>query len=94
MLKWDEESKSSVLHSEKRLTEKRRRRKEQYDMDPLLCYKALGISHWFLCPVVLYYLQRKDEINCLAGIGIISNEGEATLEHATLKYVILTLRLF
>lgn len=24
------------------------------------------------------YLQRKDEINCLAGIGIISNEGEVT----------------
>lgn len=57
-------------------------------MDPLLCCKALGISHWFLCAVVLYYLQRKDEIDCLAGVDIINNEGDATLEHATLKYAI------
>ena len=59
-------------------------------MDPLLCCKDLGISHWLLCPVVLYYLQRKDEIDCLAGVDIINNEGDSTLEHAPLKYAILT----
>lgn len=41
--------------------------------------KFLRVSYWCPCPVVLFPLQRKNEIYWLVGTNIISNEGDQNM---------------
>ena len=44
-----------------------------------LCLVFLEVSYGFLCPIVLVPLQRIDEIYCLVGIDIITNEEDQNM---------------
>lgn len=69
----------SISCPEKRLRERKRWRKESRAMNLLLPLKFLEVSCWFLWPVVLFPLQRKDEICCLVGTDIMTNEGNQSI---------------